>query len=62
MAQQLVLLAALLEEQGSAPNNHMVAHSYLCNSRSKGSNALFRPPEAPSIHAGKIFIHKIVKY
>jgi hypothetical protein len=39
----VVTLSALAESLGLVPNTHMDAHT-ICNSRPKGSDALFWPP------------------
>ena len=41
MAQHLRALAALAEDPGSVPSTYMVAHVGICNSNSRGFEALF---------------------
>ena len=49
MAQKLRTLAALAENPGSVPNNHMAAHNHVYL-QFQASNTLFWLPRASSIH------------
>lgn len=60
--QQLRVRAAILEDLGSVPRAHTVAHN--CNSSFRGLIALFLPPRAPHAHSAWTSVqakHKVNK-
>ena len=60
MAQQLRALAALAGDPSSVPSTHSGQLTITCNSSSRGSDILIRPPQEPNSWA-HTHIHKQTK-
>lgn len=43
-------LAVAAEDAGLISSTHVAAHTYICNSSSRESNAVFCPPHAPGLY------------
>jgi hypothetical protein len=57
---RLRALAALSEDLGSRSSTHMAVHT-VCNSSSRGSDALFWPPQEPGTHIVGAQSHMVAK-